>query len=99
MNTFEVENATPAEFIHRVRHELIERELNEYVEVDGDENGLVVTFRWMGSTELRYRLESTLEGFRAILDSQRVSPLHAPFRHRFDDRFDQILEKVGAKTI
>jgi hypothetical protein len=99
VNTFEVENATPAEFIDRVRHELSDRELNEFVEVDGDETGLVVSFRWMGSTELRYRFESTAGGFRAILERQKVSPLHAPFRQRFDDRFDQILKKVGAKTL
>jgi hypothetical protein len=98
VKSFEVENATPTEFVRRVRRELSERELDDYVEVDGGETGLVVRFRWMGSTELRYRLESTAEGFRAILDGQRVSPLHAPFRQKFDERFDQILARVGAKT-
>ena len=83
----------------RVRRELADRDLNQYVGLDGNETELVVTFRWMGSTELRYRLEPSGDGFRADLSGERVSPFHAAFRQGFDDRFDQVLAKVGAKTI
>jgi len=99
VNIFEVENATPAEFVDRVREQLSERGLDQYVELRSDDSELLVKFRWMGSTELRYRLESKAGGFRAVLSSQRVSPFHAPFRQQFDDRFDHILETVGARTV
>lgn len=99
MNTFEVEEATPSEFIDRVRRELSERGLSQYVEIEGSGAGLVVKFRWMGSTELRYRVEEEDDGFRAVLNGQSISPFHAPFRQKFDDQFDRILEKVGARTV
>jgi len=99
VKSFELDNGTPAEFIDHVRRELADRGLNQYVSLDGNETELVVTFHWMGSTELRYRLEPRGDGFRAVLSGERVSPLHAAFRQRFDDRFDQVLAKVGAKTI
>jgi len=99
VKSFAVDRGTPAEFIDRVRRELADRDLNQYVSLDGNESVLVVTFHWMGSTELRYRLEPRGEGFRADLSGERVSPLHAAFRQSFDDRFDQVLAKVGATTI
>lgn len=99
MKSFEVDHGSSAAFIERVREELANRGLNQYVELDGSESELVVRFRWMGSTELQYRLEPRSEGFQAHLTGERVSPLHAPFRQRFDDRLDQVLEKVGARTV
>ena len=99
MKSFEVDQGTPAEFIDRVRRELADRGLNQYVSLDGDEAEFLVSFHWMGSTELRYRLESRDDGFRAVLSGERVSPFHAAFRQRFDDRFDRVLAKVGARTV
>jgi hypothetical protein len=99
VKSFDVDQGTPAEFIDRVRRELADRGLNQYVSLDGDEAELLVRFHWMGSTEIRYRLESRDDGFRAVLSGERVSPLHAAFRQRFDDHLDHILAKVGAKTI
>ena len=99
MKSFEVASGSPSEFVARVRDELSEHGLSRYVEVRGDETGLVVTFRWMGSTELRYRVEPGDDGFRAVLNGQSVSPFHAPFRQKFDEQFDRVLEKVGARTV
>ncbi len=99
MKSFDVDHGTPAGFIDRVRRELADRGLSQYVSLDGDEAELVVSFHWMGSTELRYRLEPQDDGFRAVLSGERVSPFHAAFRRGFDDRFDQVLAKVGARTV
>jgi hypothetical protein len=99
VKSFEVDHGNVALFVDRVRQELADRGLNQYVELDGSDSELVVKFRWMGSTELRYRLESRSEGFQAHLTGESVSPFHAPFRQPFDDRFDEILAKVGAKTL
>lgn len=99
MKSFAVTSGSPAEFVERVRRELSERGLNRFAELSGDDSRLVVRFRWMGATELHYRIEPAAPGFRAFLDRESVSPLHAPFRQSFDDRFDEVLAKVGATTI
>jgi len=99
VKSFEVDYGTPAEFIDRVRRELADLGLNQYVGLEGNEAELVVSFHFMGSTEFHYRFEPQGSGFRAVLSGEKVSPFHAAFRHRFDDRFDQVLAKVGARTV
>jgi hypothetical protein len=99
VKSFAVTSGSPAEFIDRVRREFAERGLNRFAELAGDDSQLVVRFRWMGTTELRYRLEPAGSGFLAFLDHESVSPFHAPFRQSFDERFDQVLAKVGAQPL
>ena len=99
MRAFEVDAGSPADFVDQVGRVLAERELDSYVglRLDGDE--LVVRFRWMGSSELRYVLSEIESGFRADLDDVRMSPFHAPFRQRFNERLDQVLAEVGARSV
>ena len=97
MRSFEVPNGTPAEFVERVRSELGET-LKNYVELSGGDDRIVVRFRWMGTTELRYRVEPSGNGFRAVLTDESVSPMHMAFRSSFDDRLDSFLAKLGATT-
>ena len=68
MDAFEVDHGSPAVFVDQVGRVLAERGLSNYVDLrlDGDE--LLVRFRWMGSSELRYGLTVTNGGFRADLD-------------------------------
>jgi len=98
MKAFEVHDVAPEEFVVRVERALIEDGLDEHVSLrlDGDE--LVARLRWMGVTELRYRLTPTGDGFRADLADQNVSLFHAAFRGPFEEHFDHILERVGAKS-
>jgi hypothetical protein len=98
VKSFEVPNGTPIEFVERVRRELSDS-LKNHVELTGDDTRIAVRFRWMGTTELVYRIEPAGEGFRAILDSERVSPMHLAFRSSFDERLDSVLEKLGARTV
>ena len=99
MRAFVMNEGTPAEFVERVDRELVERGLGDYIDLHLEEPDLVVRFRWMGSSELRYRLTTGGGGFEARLTNEKMSPFHAPFRQRFEDRFDQVLEVVGARTI
>ena len=99
MRAFVMNEGTPAEFIDRVERELGERGLGDYIGLHLDGPDLVVRFRWMGSSELRYGLTDTEGGFRADLDDVRMSPFHAPFRQRFDERLDQVLAEVGARSV
>ena len=99
MHAFEFADGSIAEFIDRVRRALVERGLAEYVDLNRDGDELVVGFRWMGSSELRYRFSENEAGFRAELSSQRMSPFHAPFRQRFEDQFATVVGSVGAKVV
>jgi hypothetical protein len=99
MHAFEFADGSIAEFIDRVRRALSERGLAEYVDLNRDGDELVVGFRWMGSSELRYRFSEDEAGFRAELCSQRMSPFHAPFRQRFEVQFATVVGSVGAKVV
>lgn len=94
-----VPDGSPVDFVERVSELLAKRGLDKYVSLRLDGPGLVVRFRWMGATELHYRLAPGQRGFRADLVSERISPLHAPFRQRFEERFGEVLERVGAEAI
>jgi hypothetical protein len=39
------------------------------------------------------------QGFEAYPLGQSVSPFHSAFRGAFDDRFDEILQRVGATPL
>jgi hypothetical protein len=99
VKAFELVEGTPADFVGRVTRTLAERGLDEFVSLRVDGSELVARFRWMGTTELRYRMRPTAQGFKADLIDERVSPLHTAFRSRFEEKFDQVLEAVGAKPI
>ena len=86
-------------FIKRVRDVLADRSLAEYVDVSRDGGELVVGFRWMGSSELRYRLFEREQGFQAELSGERMSPFHAPFRQKFEDQFESVVGSVGARVV
>jgi len=99
VRAFKVSEGTPGEFVERVSEALAERGLDQYVSLRLEGLNLVARFRWMGTTELRYRLNPGQNGFHADLVSERISPLHTPFRQRFEERFDQVLEHVGAQSL
>jgi len=99
MRAFEVDHGSPTEFVEQVGRVLAERDLDDYVDLRLDGGVLVVRFRWMGSSELRYEITDAGAGFRAELDDVRLSPFHAPFRQRFDERLEQVLTSVGARSL
>lgn len=99
MRSFEVDHGSPADFVDQVGRVLAERGLDSYVGLRLDGGDLVVRFRWMGSSELRYRLTEIDAGFRADLNGVKMSPFHAPFRQRFDERLEQVLAEVGARSV
>jgi hypothetical protein len=96
---FEFSQGSISEFIDRVRRALAERGLAEYVELDRDGDVLLVHFRWMGSSELRYRFLENESGFKAELSGESMSPFHAPFRRRFEEQFETIIGSVGARVL
>ncbi|MBD3854688.1 MAG: hypothetical protein IFJ96_07875, partial [Acidobacteria bacterium] len=55
MRAFEFGGGTPAEFVERVQGVLADRGLADHVSLRREGDELVVGFRWMGRSELRYR--------------------------------------------
>jgi hypothetical protein len=99
MRAFEFDDGAPAEFVERVQGVLAERELADFVNLRCDGEELVVGFKWMGSSELRYRITENETGFRADLSGERMSPFHSPFRQQFEDRFEKVVGAVGARVV
>ena len=99
MRSFEVPGASPADFVDRVARALVEAELADHVKLQliGDE--IVARLRWLGTTELRYRVDRHEDGFRAELAQQKIAPLHGAFRRAFDERFERILAELGARLL
>jgi len=99
MRAFEFEGGTPAEFVGRVQGELADRGLADFVNLRYEGDQLVVGFKWMGRSELRYQISEIEAGFRAEPSGERISPFHSPFRQQFEDRFEKVVGAVGAKVV
>ena len=99
MKAFEFDGGAPAEFVGRVQSVLAERGLADHVNLHHEGGELVVTFRWMGRSELRYRILQTEGGFKAEPSGESISPFHSPFRQQFEDRFEKVVGAVGARVV
>ena len=99
MKAFEFDQGPLRDFVERVEGALSDNGLSDFVRLRRDGDDLVVTFRWMGSSELRYEIEDREGGFRARLSGEKVSPFHHPFRQRFDEKFEQVIGSVGANIV
>ena len=99
MNAFTVSEGSPENFVDRVQGEIKSRDFEDIASIRLDGGVLVVAFSWMGTTSLTYRITNEDRGFSVRLERQRVSPFHAPFKAGFIERFDQILAKVGARSL
>lgn len=99
MHSFEVSDSTPDQFVAVVREALASRGLDEHVSVRYVDGEIVARISWLGTTELRYRVRGSGSGFRADLERQRVSALHAAFQNRFEERFEEVLAGVGASML
>ncbi len=67
------------------------------VRLAGDK--LVVRFSRLGTSELRFTVREHDGGFLAEFLDARVAPLHAPFRAAFEGRFEEVLDRVGARLL
>ncbi len=99
MHSFEVDNSTPQEFVVVVNRSLEDNGLSEHVRASVDGDDIVARINWLGSTELRYRTQPSGSGFQAELQRQQVALLHGAFQSRFEERFEEILSKVGARLV
>ncbi len=99
VRAFEFDGGSVEAFIARVMGEISAKGYEDFVRMRYDGGELVVVFRWMGSSELRYRISEHDTGFRADLSGERMSPLHGAFRQAFEERFDKVVGSVGARMV
>jgi len=99
VKAFDFDGGSLDDFIGRVRGVLVDHGIEEYVKLGRDGDELIVSFRWMGSSELRYTISENESGFRAELGREKLSPFHVPFRQRFNDRFEKVIGAVGARVV
>jgi hypothetical protein len=99
VRAFRVDGTSPPQFVRGVESALTDWGLQGHTELQLSGSTLVFRVRWMGTTELRFRVTETEAGFIAEPAGERVAPLHTPFRHAFEDRFDQMLQRVGARPL
>ncbi len=99
MREFRVPGTSPQRFVERVEREIQAHDFADIAAVGLNSDRLVVTFSWMGTSTLEYRLEGDGEGFVARLEKRRMSPFHAPFKAGFDERFEKVLHSVGAELL
>jgi len=98
MRSFEVPDVGPDEFIERVRQALSGRELERMVSLEHRGDELVVRFSRLGTSELRYALEETGDGFRAELVHEQVAFLHIAFQRTFEEHFESVIARVGGRV-
>ena len=99
MKAFEFEGGSVEAGSERGRSERAEKGYENFVRMRRQGDELVVVFQWMGSSELRYRISENDTGFRAELSGERMSPLHGAFRQAFEERFDKVVGRVGARMV
>jgi len=99
VKAFNFDHGSPDDFINRVRGVLTDHGLADFVKLRRDGGELIVDFRWMGLSELRYNITENEVGFRAEPSGERLSPFHAPFRQRFEDRFEKVVGAVGGRVV
>lgn len=98
MFSFSFVDGTPEQFVQRVRSALIEHDFDDIVAVAFTGTELVVTFSKLGTTTLRYQIETRPGGFLAQLASSRVAAFHAPFQKGFEQKFQEVIAHVGASV-
>ncbi len=99
VRSFRVYDASPRQFVRSVDSALGEWGLQGHTELRLEGEIMVFRVRWMGTSELCFRLSVSDGGFVAEPAGERVAPFHAPFRQAFEDRFDEILQRVGARPM
>jgi hypothetical protein len=98
IHAFEVVGMTPERFLEAVRGALARADLPARVDARLEGEQMVVRLSRLGTTVLRYDLVRSDGGFRADMVSERVAPLHAPFRAGYRDAMAHLLREVGART-
>lgn len=97
MKAFESTSGNISEFVKRVETALQGRDLGEITRFALQGQELQVIFSKLGTTELKYKIETQTEGFRAQLVSEKIALTHRPLKADITARLAKVMEREGAK--
>lgn len=97
MKSFESATGTISEFVKRVESALQGRDLGDITRFALQGQELQVIFSKLGTTELKYKIETRAEGFRAQLVSEKIALTHRPLKADITARLAKVMEREGAK--
>lgn len=97
MQAFEVSDSSPDVFLVKVREALTGRALGQIASLSREGQELVVKFSRLGTSEVRYRIDTVGAGFRATKSSEKIALAHRAFRDDIESRLQKTLEKLGAR--
>jgi hypothetical protein len=97
MKNFESASGTITDFVKRVETALQGRDLGQITKFTLEGQELRVVFSKLGTTELKFRIESRPEGFKAELVSEKVALTHRPLKADITAKLARVMEREGAK--
>jgi len=99
MQSFRMTGLGVMEFCRRVEEEIRARDFQDIASMRCSGETIRVEFSWMGCSTLEFWTEADGDGFVAHCRRERMSPFHMGFRRRFEQRFAEVLEAVGAEFL
>lgn len=98
MKSFEVKGDSPDAFIAKVMTAIGGRDLGKIVSFKHASGEMSVIFSKLGTTEIKYSVDQTGEGFKAALKSEKVALAHRPFRSDIEGKLISVMKKLGARV-
>lgn len=95
---FEVNGLALEEFVSKITDELAGRELGKIVSLKKDGADLLVVFSKLGTSEIRFQVETASQGFKVALKSEKIAFAHKPFRAEMEAKLASVLTKNGAQV-
>jgi hypothetical protein len=99
IKSFQVQNASPEEFIRKITDALSGRELGKIASMSLSGNNIVVTFSKLGKTEVIFSLTKESDKFTCNHQSEKVALTHRALRGDIESKLAKVLESVGANVV
>jgi hypothetical protein len=96
MKSFETKTHSIHDFIKKIETALSGRDLGDITRFKLQGSELIVVFSKLGTTELKYKILTSGDGFRAELLSEKVALTHRPLKADITARLARVMEKEGA---
>lgn len=96
IKSFQVQNATPEEFITKITDALAGRELGKIASMTLAGENVLVTFSKLGKSEVTFALKKESNQFTCNHLSEKIALTHRALRGDIEGKLAKVLESVGA---
>ena len=97
MKSFESSTTSIQEFVKKVEAALEGRDLGEITRFKLQGTELLVIFSKLGTTELKYQVDSNENSFKAHLLTEKVALTHRPLKADITAKLARVMEREGAQ--